>query len=398
MRKSSLLIIFMIVFIDLVGFGIVIPILPYYAQSFGASAWELGLLMAVYSAMQFLFSPVWGRISDRVGRRPVLLLSLLGSGLSLTYLGFAHSLVALFVGRTFAGVFGANISTAYAYVADITTSQDRAKGMGIIGAGFGLGFIFGPAIGGLLSRYGYSAPMFAGAALAFVNVLFAYFRLAEPALSPEAREENRAKRFDRASISMALSDARSRVATIQFFFVTFAVTQMEVIFAIYLAYRFGFGAERAGMLLAVMGVIMALVQGGLIRRLAPRFGESRLIIAGTAICAVALVGFSLSPIASLFLVSLCALAFGHGLLHPSLSSLASLGAHPSRRGITMGVFQSASSLARVAGPPVAGILYDRVDPRAPFFAAALVLAVCSLTMISWARRHRQMTRQSQPGS
>lgn len=376
MRKSSLLIIFLIVFIDLVGFGIVIPILPYYAQSYGASAWQLGLLMTAYSAMQFLISPFWGRLSDRIGRRPVLLMSLVATSASMIFLGLAGSLTALFVGRTLAGIFGANISTAYAYITDVTTEKDRAKGMGLIGAGFGLGFIFGPAIGGLLSRYGYAAPMFAGAGLAAVNAVFAYFRLEEPALSPEAREENRAKKFDRRSIQLALSDPRTRIATMLFFWVTFAVTQMEVVFAIYLAYRFGYDAEKAGILLAIMGVIMAGVQGGLIRRLAPRYGEAALIAVGTATCAVALVGFSYAPSILVFLLSLCLLAIGHGMLHPSLSSLASLGAHPSRRGMTMGVFQSASSLARVAGPPAAGWLYDHAGHRAPFLVASSILIAC----------------------
>ena len=148
MRRSSLLIVFLIVFIDLVGFGIVIPILPYYAKEFGASGWELGWLMTSYSLMQFLFSPFWGRISDRYGRRPILLMSILGTSIFMAVLGFADSLMWLFIGRTLAGFFGANISTAYAYVSDITTEENRAKGMGLVGAAFGLGFIFGPAIGG----------------------------------------------------------------------------------------------------------------------------------------------------------------------------------------------------------------------------------------------------------
>src|SRR3954471_2848954 len=159
MRKSALLNIFLVVFIDLLGFGIVIPILPYYAKEFGASGWTLGWLMTSYSLMQFLIAPVWGKISDQIGRRPVLLISILGTCLSMTFLGFARSLAWLFVGRIFAGICGANISTAYAYITDITDESNRAKGMGLIGAAFGLGFILGPAIGGVLSRHGYDVPM-----------------------------------------------------------------------------------------------------------------------------------------------------------------------------------------------------------------------------------------------
>ena len=183
MRQSSLLIIFLIIFIDLVGFGIVIPILPYYAKAYSASASQIGWLMAIYSLMQFLFSPVWGRISDYVGRRPVLLMSLLGSSISMALLGLAGSLSWLFIARAFAGMCGANISTAYAYVTDVTSEKDRAKGMGMIGAGFGLGFIFGPAIGAVLSRYGYSFPMFVGAFMAFANFCFALVKLEEPELT-----------------------------------------------------------------------------------------------------------------------------------------------------------------------------------------------------------------------
>ena len=185
MKRSPLLVLFVVVFIDLVGFGIVIPILPYYAKAYGASALTLGWLMTSYSLMQFFFAPVWGRLSDRIGRRPVLLGSMAGSVISLLILGWAPSLLWLFVGRTFAGICGANISTATAYIADVTDEKDRARGMGMIGAAFGLGFIFGPAIGGVLSRYGYGVPMFAAAALSAANIAFAWFQLQEPVADPD---------------------------------------------------------------------------------------------------------------------------------------------------------------------------------------------------------------------
>jgi DHA1 family tetracycline resistance protein-like MFS transporter len=175
MRRSPLLMIFLIVFLDLVGFGIIIPILPYYAQSFGASAQGLGWLMASYSIAQFFFSPLWGSLSDRVGRRKVLLFTVAGGALAMTAAGLAQSFFLLFLARILAGIFGANISTASAYIADVTTEENRAKGMGIIGAGFGLGFIFGPAIGGILSPYGFSVPIFLAAALNISNFLLLYF-------------------------------------------------------------------------------------------------------------------------------------------------------------------------------------------------------------------------------
>lgn len=371
--RSSLFIIFLVVFIDLMGFGIVIPILPYYAESFGSNAWQLGWLMAAYSLMQFLVSPLWGRLSDRIGRRPVLLMSILGTGASMAILGVARSLVWLFAGRIMAGICAANISTAYAYITDITTEENRAKGMGIVGAGFGLGFIFGPAIGGILSHYGYGVPMFAGAILALLNFCFASVKLKEPGLSAEARAGNRARRFDLQLIRNVLSDPRTRLGIGLFFLVTLAVTQMETSFAIYMGALFGFNAQKAGMILALMGLIMVLVQGGLIGRLVRRFGEIQLITVGLVGCALGLTGFGFSPTVGWVVISLSLMAFFHGTLHPSLSSLASKGASPQLRGSTMGVFQSAGSLARVVGPPFAGLVYDEISPRSPFFLGSLLL-------------------------
>ncbi|MCM2322953.1 MAG: MFS transporter [Oligoflexia bacterium] len=383
MRQSSLLVIFLIVFIDLVGFGIVIPILPYYAQHFGASGWHLGLLMAAYSLMQFLVAPIWGRISDYVGRRPVLLFSLVGTVLSLVLLGVAGSLKWLFIGRILAGIFGANISTAYAYVADVTAEEDRAKGMGMIGAGFGLGFIFGPAIGGLLSRYGFGFPMFAGALLALGNLIFAFFMLEEPRLSVEMRAANRTRRFSVEAFQKALEDPRARLGIGLFFLVTLAITQMEAVFALYLSARYQYDAESAGILLAVMGAIMVFIQGGMMGRLAPRFGEIKLIVAGAAVSAMALLAFATVNTITLVTFALCAMAVGHGLLHPSLSSLTSLGAPPSKRGMTMGVFHSMGSMARIVGPPCAGWLFDRVSWRSPFFTGSLALAIASVIALLW---------------
>jgi MFS family permease len=373
-RRFSLLTVFLVVFIDLVGFGIVIPILPYYATQFGASASQLGWLMAVYSFMQFLISPLWGRLSDRMGRRPVLLVSILGTALTMVFLGFARSLEWIFIGRLLAGACAANISTAYAYIADVTTEENRAKGMGAVGAAFGLGFIFGPAIGGTLAHnQNYSLPMFFAAGLSGINLIFAYFKLKEPHLSIEERSKNRTKRFDLGNIRLALGDQRTRLAIGVFFLVTFAVTQMESIFAIYMASLFHFDARQAGMLLALVGIIMVAMQGGLVGRLAKRFGELRLIHVGLIICGLGLLGFAFSPTIGAVIISLSVLGVGHGTLHPSLSSLASLGASKDRRGATMGVFQSAGSLARVLGPPCAGWAYDHFAKNAPFLAGTLIL-------------------------
>ena len=383
MRRSPLFIIFLVIFIDLVGFGIVIPILPYYAKTYGASATMLGWLMTSYSAMQFIFAPIWGRLSDRIGRRPVLLGSMAGIALSMVILGLAPSLLWLFIGRTFAGICGANISTATAYIADVTSEKDRAKGMGLIGAAFGLGFIFGPVIGGVLSRFGYGVPMFAAAVLSLGNSVFAYFKLAEPPQSEAFRAGNRAKRFDGLALRESMGDPRTRMAVLLFFLVTVALTQMEVTFALFVEARHGFDAQGTGWLLAFMGIIMVIVQGGLIGKLSNRLGEIRLILAGTMLMAVALVLMAQAMQLPWLYVGLAVLALGNGVVNPSLSSLASQGALPGRRGATMGVYQSAGSLARVVGPPVAGVLYDGFGIARPFLIAAALMGVGFWAVLIW---------------
>jgi DHA1 family tetracycline resistance protein-like MFS transporter len=386
MRKSALLNIFLVVFIDLLGFGIVIPILPYYAKEFGASGWTLGWLMTSYSLMQFLIAPVWGRISDQIGRRPVLLVSILGTCLSMTFLGFAQSLVWLFAGRIFAGICGANISTAYAYITDVTDESNRAKGMGMVGAAFGLGFILGPAIGGLLSTHGYSVPMFAGAGLAAFNLVFAFLTLGEPPLTREARAANRSRRFDREALRTAFGDARAKLAITIFFLFTLAWTQIEVVFALYMNARYGYNARQAGVLLALMGLVMVLVQGGLIGRLVKKYGEISLVMTGLILCAIGLTAFGMARELFWAIALLAPTALGQGILHPSLSSLASKGAKAHSRGVTMGVFQSAGSLARVVGPILAGFLYDQLGWSTPFYAASLILLMGFGMLMAQSRR------------
>ena len=382
-----LLSIFLVVFIDLIGFGIVIPILPYYAREYGASATTLGWLMAGYSLMQFAVAPLWGKLSDRIGRRPVLLFSLLGTLLSQLGLGlashFENPLVWIFAGRIFAGICAANLSVAYAYVADVTTPENRARGMGLIGAGFGLGFIVGPAIGGLLSPWGYDRPMFAAAVLTAFNLALAWFKLIEPPMTEEQREASRKARSWGVQLARELLARPAIRRPVEvFFLVTLAVTQMEAVFAIFMADCFDYSAEKAGLLLAAMGLVMAIVQGGLVGRVSQRIPEIQIIAGGTLISSSALVifgaasGSAAGP--SLVMLALILLALSHGFVSPSLSALASRGAPDSLRGSTMGVFHSAGSLARVVGPPTAGWLYDRFGAGSPFYLGALFLGVASL--------------------
>ncbi len=381
MKKSPLFIIFFVVFIDLVGFGMVIPILPYYAKSFGASATTLGWLMMCYSGMQFLFSPFWGRLSDRIGRRPVILTSILGIGFSMMILGFANSLLWLFVGRILAGFFGANISAASAYIADVTPPEGRAKGMGMIGAAFGLGFLFGPALGGLLSHWGYGTAPLVAAGLSIMNLIFAMIKLKEPELSEETRRTHR-NRFNPQLARQILLGPKTGLSILLFFLVTTGFAQLETTFALFLLARFGLDAGHAGMILASMALVMIFIQGGAIGKLVKIFGEAKLILIGTALMTLSLFLASLSGTLTFFVTALLFQALGFAITNPSLSSLTSRNALEGAQGATLGVYQSAGSLARVIGPITAGFLFDRLGIQAPFWMASGFFALaCGVTLL-----------------
>lgn len=382
MKRSPLLVIFFVVFFDLMAFGIVIPILPYYSKTFGANAFALGWLMAIYSVAQFIFSPVWGSLSDKFGRRPVLLFTTLGVASCMVATALAGSFWILFLARLLAGVFGANISTAAAYITDVTSKEERAKGMGIIGAGYGLGFIFGPAIGGLLSVYGFSVPILAAAALGFCNFLFAFFVL-EESLKPGLKA---AKKFSVEGLRLAFAHNSTAIPIGLFFLSTLAFTQLEVVFGLFVLERFGFEARDAGWLLAGMGLVSAFFQGGLIGRLAKRYGEKNLLPVGFLFFFVCLAGSAFSPTVAIFTLFLFGVAVGLGLVNPSLSSLVSKGAPDDNRGGVMGIFQSAGSLARIVGPPVAGLLFDRISIYSPLLFSSGLMALALLGSLAGKRR------------
>ena len=377
MKGKPLLTIFFVVFLDLVGFGIIIPILPYYSRAFGATAFELGWLMASFSIAQFLFAPFWGSLSDHYGRRPILIATIGGITIATLATAYANSLLFLFIARSLAGVFGANISTASAYIADVTKPEDRAKGMGIIGAGFGLGFIFGPAIGGILSPYGYEVPLLFAAGLSIINMVFAYFRLEEAPISEEKRELNR-RRVNLGLAKLALAKRSTALPILCFFFVTFAFTQLEVAFALYVLHTFHYTAKEAGILLAIMGLVMVAMQGGMIGRLSKRFGEPVLVVFGLALMASALLVAGLATQVAVFIASLVAIALANGLINPSLSSLLSKASRHDERGATMGIYQSAGSLARIFGPPVSGFFFEHISKASPIFLSSAVMALTLL--------------------
>lgn len=387
--KSPLFVIFMTVFIDLVGFGIILPLSPYLARQYDASSFKVGLLVAVYSFFQFVFSPIWGGLSDRIGRRPVILVSLAGGALSYLLLAFAQSLEMVFLARALAGIFGGNLSTAQAYIADVTTPENRSKGMGLFGAAFGLGFIFGPLIGGALSVVGNqlgNAPPFGmnfSAVGAFVicaaNLLLATFVLKE---SLPASVRGRGKQRP-ARLAMIVSHLRKPLVGSLiwvFFFSGLAMAKMEAMLFPFMDDRFGWDLHQSSYGFAYVGVLMVFTQGILIRRLMPRFGEPKILIVGLTLFTLSLIGIAFSHDIVSMAIMMTLLALGNGLMRPPNLGMISLMTPADEQGITMGVTQSLASLGRIIGPLLGGYLYQHVSQAAPFFAAATV-SLLALTLV-----------------
>ncbi len=364
MERSPLLVIFTTVFIDLVGFGIVIPVLPFYAEGtrFNATPRTVGLLFASYSIMQLIFSPVLGRLSDKHGRRPILFLSIMGTGIGFLILGFANTLWMLFLGRILDGMTGGNISTAQAYIADITSKEDRAKGMGLIGAAFGLGFIFGPAIGGILSRWGIQVPFLFAAGLCFANATLLFFTLPETVTADHPARVSAAGGRGMAQLINSLNQPRlGFVLTIYFLFIV-AFSIMTTSFSLYTMFRFGYDAQHTGYLFAYVGMLAVVVQGGLIGRLVKHFGELPLVIVGAlffagSLFAIPFVGPLKGGLIAL-LVGGGIFSLGNSLSTPALTSLASKSVGPAEQGTVLGVTQSVASLARAVGPTLAALLIN----------------------------------------
>lgn len=373
-QRSSLGVIFLTVLLDLLGFGIVIPLLPLYAEKMHATNAEIGVLMACYSVMQLVFAPIWGRLSDRAGRRPILLISIVGSCGSQIGYALAPGFWWLVAARSFAGVCGANITAAQAYVADVTHESKRAAGMGMLGAAMGLGFIFGPALGGFLSHRSATLPFYVAAALAAVNFVSAAIILREPS---DAAHRTRARTLTWGGLVRAATTPRLTVLLLLYFIVTFGFANLEATFPIYLERRFGYGRQEVGWLFTYIGVLMVLVQGGLLRRLVPRFGERRLIIAGTLLMAI---GFftqhSVMTLAGL-LVAIAIIAVGNQIDTPSLSSLISRSASGEQQGGVLGVSQSMGALARVIGPLVGGKALD-YGVTVPYLIGGAAMVVACL--------------------
>ena len=370
--RRALAVLFSIVVIDLVGFGIVVPVLPFIIDESQASAGVLGLLVASYAAMQFVFAPIWGRLSDRIGRRPVMLMTIAGSSAALLLAGLAilaSSIPWLFVARVLGGAFAANISVASAYISDATDESERTRWMGLLGASFAVGFTLGPAIGGLLGPLGYHVPLLVASGMAALNLVWAALVLEEPpehVLSDEPQ--------DRAAV---LADPLVRKICRANLLFSLAVAQLETVFALLMIARFDYDILGVAVILFAMAVVMGGVQGGGIRALAARFGERTLLHAGAALMTLAFVAIPFAPSVAILLVPLVVCAVGRGICQPSMLSLASSFASPTTRGAVLGSFTSRASLARVFGPLLAGFLFD-LSMGLPFWLAGVLLVAMLL--------------------
>jgi DHA1 family tetracycline resistance protein-like MFS transporter len=392
MKNSRLLTIFIIVFVDLLGFGLILPLLPYYAESYGATASVVGLLVASYAAAQLVGAPLLGRLSDRFGRRPILLVSVFGTFLGFLLLALAEpigrSMAALlsvqpanlfivgvlFLSRILDGLTGGNISVAQAYIADVTDERNRARGLGLIGAAFGLGFIIGPAAGGALSQFGYSVPAYAAAAIAFLNLLQIFFLLPE-SLSPQQREaisQHARPPFTLKALWQALQ--RPKVGPLLhvrlFFGLAFATFQ--TVFSLF-AQAIGIEARTTGFILAYVGVLSVITQGGLIGLLTRRFRENALLISGLWIMGLSLLGWAFTRNLATLLVLLLPLAVSGGMLNTVIQSALSKSVSREEVGGTLGLASSLEAITRVIAPTLGGFLIQSVGVWAPGVFTALLM-------------------------
>lgn len=380
--KLSLMPVFGIVFVDLLGFGMIIPLIALYGHHYQATALELAVLGSCYSFLQFLFSPVWGSLSDRLGRRPILLMSLCGSTVSYLVFGLATNYFMLLVSRAFAGLFAANISTAHAYAADSTSGVERIKAMGLIGAAVGLGFTLGPPLGGISVKFlGLSAPGFIASGICLLNLIACYFVLPE-SLSPAQAREPETKR----PLGI-LGIRRFRELTgnplLLYLVVIYSVcilafSHMEQAFSLFLQFRLQLSTADAGyqvgLVLLFIGVVGVIIQGGLIKRLALRFGERRLLLVGMCISASAMAVMASVSSLSGFYASSLFIAIGAALIQPSATSLISQHSDPASQGKIFGITQSMASLARVIGP-FSGLYAFSILPPLPFLVAAFLYSL-----------------------
>ena len=381
--NSSLLFIFITVFVDMLGYGIMLPLLPFFVQAQDGGAAIAGALSSLYASAQLFAGPVLGALSDHYGRRPVLLICLLGTSLGYLMLGLADSLPLIFLAVLIDGLTGGNLTTAYAYIADVTTSENRARGMGMVGAAFGLGLMAGPALGGLLSRYGLYVPAFTASAIALSNVVFGFFVLPE-SLPLERREVtpvshifNRGKQF-----TNLFRQGNIQKFLVALFLLNLAFAGLQSNFPLYSNYRFHWTPSQNSIFYLYVGICAVFIQGFLFGKLQPRFGEKRLALAGLACMTVGLAFMAFAREPWMLYPAVTIIALGTGMSIPSLTALVSFRVSESEQGRLMGGTQTLLSLTSIIGPTLAGLTFEWIAFSAPYWLGSL-FALLALIVASF---------------
>lgn len=371
--KTALPILFVVMFLVMVGFGIIIPVLPFYAEEIGANPTELGLLMAVYSLMQLIFAPMWGQVSDRIGRKPVMMIGIAGLGLSFLIQAMSTELWMLFAARILGGILSsANMPTAMAYVADITTEENRGKGMGIVGAATGLGFVFGPAIGGIFSKISLSTPFYLASGSSFITLILVFILL------KESKQKESESSKEKTSIWKAFNGAVSVLFFVQLL-ISLSLSGLEATFAYFAAKKAGLDAIQLGYIFMIMGFGSAMVQGGLVGRLTKKYGESFVIQGGMIVSAI---GFGLILLVHNFTTAaiyLTIFGLGNGVIRPSVSSLLTKKS-AAGHGSSTGLLSSFDSLGRIIGPPLGGWLFS-MAVGLPYISGVIITIVAFLLFL-----------------
>lgn len=389
MNRKLLFSILLVVFIDLLGFSLILPLLPYYAETFNASKFVTGLLIAAYALMQLIGAPILGRLSDRYGRRPILLISVFGTFIGFMLFGLATTLWMLFAARILDGLTGGNLSVAQAYISDVTDAKNRAKGLGLIGAAFGIGFIIGPVTGGILSQYGYNVPAFVAAGLAFINFIMIYAWLPE-SLTKEMRDQIGEQKKPAVTLD-ALVTALKRPFTgsllITRFFFSLAFAIFQTIFSLYALTKFNLTARDTGFVLTYVGVLSVIVQGFLVGRLTDRFREDHLIVFAVGLMAISLAGWALAPSVFWLLVVLAPTSISGGILNTLLSSTLSKAVAMQEVGGILGLSASVESSTRIIAPVLGGALLEKVGAWSPGAFGAIVMTGVTIYVVTKILNH-----------
>lgn len=373
--NKKLFSVILVVFIDLLGFSLILPLLPYYAETFKANSFVTGLLVASYAVAQLVGAPLLGRLSDRFGRRPVLLASVFGTFLGFLLLGFARSLWMLFASRVIDGLTGGNLSIAQAYITDVTDAKSRSQGLGMIGAAFGVGFIIGPVAGGVLSQWGYAVPAFVAAALSLANLVLIYAWLPE-SLTPEMRANMPDKRpaITLNALFVALKRPFSGSLLVSRFFFGLAFAIFQTIFSLYALKKFNLSARDTGFVLAYVGVLVVVTQGFLVGRISNMVRDDILILACAVVMALTLLGWGLASSLPILLLIMAPNAVAGGILNTMLSSTLTKAVAPQEIGGILGLSASVESSTRIIAPTLGGFLLQQVGTWAPGLVGALIMA------------------------